>query len=59
MNDYKFSKVIEVQQRALDYWVLRKGGISQDLLFNTPSTDKQVQAEQFDFTFSFLDSFVQ
>ena len=28
MNDYKFSKVIEVQQRALDYWVLRKGGIS-------------------------------
>lgn len=36
MNDYKFSKVIEVQQRALDYWVLRKGGISQTLLFNTP-----------------------
>jgi hypothetical protein len=40
MKDYKHSKAIEVQTRALDYWVLRSGGITNNLLFNTPLTEK-------------------
>jgi len=58
MKDYKTSKAIEVQSRALDYWVLRSGGISNNLLFNSPLTEKQVQAENFDFSLSFLDPVV-
>jgi hypothetical protein len=40
MNDYKCSKVLEVQQRAFDYWVLRNGQINKDILFSIPLTEK-------------------
>lgn len=60
MNDYRFSKVLEVQLRALDYWVLRKQKTNTlQLLFNVPLTEKQVQTEVFDFSLSFLDPLVQ
>lgn len=60
MTDYRFSKFLEVQLRALDYWVLRQNKTNtRDLLFNIPLTEKQVQSELYDYSMSFLDPFVQ
>jgi hypothetical protein len=42
MNDYRTSKVLEVQQRAFDYWSLNQARIQSQLLFTIALTEKQV-----------------
>lgn len=41
MADYRHSKVLEVQQRALDYHALKQAHAST-ILFQSPLTEKQV-----------------
>lgn len=58
MSDYRHSKVLEVQQRALDYFVIRANQVSPQLLIKVPLTEQQVAGYNFDNNLSFLDAFV-
>jgi hypothetical protein len=39
MNDYLQSKILEVQQRAFDYKILKQHNLDSNLLFFTPLTE--------------------
>lgn len=62
MNDFLGSRVVEAQMRAFDWVVLRKNRSNvnvRSLIFRTPITESQLAEEKFDFSFSFLDDFVE
>lgn len=62
MNDFTSSRVVETQMRAFDYQVLRKNHHNlnvKSLIFKTPITESQLAEQKFDFSFAFLDGFVE
>lgn len=61
MYDYSKSKHVDVQQRAIEYKVLKVNAsrVSQDIMMKTPLNDATVTQQGFDFELRFLDSYVQ
>lgn len=63
MNDYLYSRSLEVQQRASEYKFLKEKanvlpGGPREFIFRTPLTEAQVAQETLDFSLSFADNFV-
>jgi hypothetical protein len=61
MDDFSNSKHVDVQQRAIEYKMLKAnaGRLSQDILMNTPMNEAAVISQGFDFDLRFLDHYVQ
>jgi len=60
MDDFANSKHVDVQQRAIEYKMLKAnaGRFSQEIMMNTPMNEAAVIIQGFDFDLRFLDSYV-
>lgn len=63
MEDYLCSKHVDVQQRAIEYKILKdlslSGKVSNTIMTKIPLNENQINNQSFDFELTFLSDFVQ